>query len=41
MKLKQPHFTEKRICLATLYVNSVYKISEMYLSCELTFITKK
>ena len=41
MKLKQPHFTEKLIFLAILYVNSVYKISEMYLSCALTFITKK
>ena len=41
MKSKQPHFIEKLICLAILYVNLVYKISEMYLSWALTFITKK
>ena len=41
MKLKQLPFIEKFICLAILCVNSVYKFSEMYLSCSLNFSTNK
>ena len=41
MKSKQLPFTEKFICLAILSVNSVYKISEMYLSYSLNFTRKK
>ena len=41
MKSKQFPVIEKCIRLTILPVNSVYKLSEMYLSCSLHFTTNK
>ena len=41
MKSKQLPLIEKTICLAILSANSVYKISEMYLSYGLNFTSNK